>query len=59
MARKTVEKLYSEHLERVANGRKEEWSAWEFAREVGEVMQKPERPDKSHTPNVMSVSKSN
>jgi hypothetical protein len=35
---KTIEELYREHLIRIEAGRKEEQSAWQFARAVGEIL---------------------
>ena len=35
---KTIEELYREHLIRIEAGRKEEQSAWEFARAVGAIL---------------------
>lgn len=35
---KTVQELHREHLERVEKGVKEEWSAWQFAKAVGEIV---------------------
>jgi len=36
--KKTVEELHREHLSRVEKGVKEEWSAWTFAKAVGEIL---------------------
>ena len=38
---KTIEELYHEHRDRVEKGIKEEWSAWRFAKAVGEILDRP------------------
>jgi hypothetical protein len=39
---KTVEELYREHVGRVVRGQKEEWSAWQFAKAVGVILDGPQ-----------------
>jgi hypothetical protein len=38
---KTIEELYREHTDRAEKGIKEEWSAWRFAKAVGEILYRP------------------
>ena len=38
---KTIEEIYREHTDRVEKGIKEEWSAWRFAKAVGEILDRP------------------